>query len=140
MHMTFSNWEKLSKFQAWNKIAHNQEGNSSQERPHWLPVIPTCATDRPSVRPAVRGMRLTARPVLLRRKTNIVLSAKTSSLFIATTKDAPKEAAPPSAAPPLLWEGATFVVAVNRADVIALNTISVLCVSKIGLSVGPTLD
>ena len=51
----------------------------------------TCPTNRSSVRPTDHpsnreSVRPTVRPVLLRRKANIVLSATTSTPFIATTK------------------------------------------------------
>ena len=74
-------------------------------------------TDHPSNRESVRP---TVRPVLLRRKTNVVLSATTSTLFMAR----------PTAA--------TFVVAMNRVDVVALNTIFALRLSKTGRTVGRT--
>ena len=107
---------------------------------------PTCPTNRSSVRPTDHpsnreSVRPTVRPVLLRRKANIVLSATTSTLFIATTKETTKEVARPKAAPPLLWwrpKAATFVVAMNRVDVVALNTIFVLRLSKTGRTVGRT--
>ena len=95
-------------------------------------------TDHPFTRESVRP---TVRPVLLRRKTNIVLTATTSTLFIATTKETTKEVPRPKAAPPLLWwrpTAATFVVAMNRVDVVALNTIFVLRLSKTGRTVGRT--
>ena len=93
-------------------------------------------TDHPSNRESVRP---TVRPVLLRRTTNIVLSATTSTLFIATTKETTKEVARPKAALLLLWwqpTAATLVVAMNRVDVVALNTIFVLRLSKTGRTVG----
>ena len=83
---------------------------------------PIC-TVRESVRPTVR-------PVLLRRKANIVLSATTSTLFIATTKVA------------AFGRGTSFVVsfvvAMNRVDVVAADTIFVLRLSKSGRTVGRT--
>ena len=93
-------------------------------------------TDHPSNREPVRP---TVRPDLLRRKTNIVSAATTSTLFIATTKETTKEVARPKAAPPLLWwrpTAATFVVAMNRVDVVALNTIFVLRLSQTERTVG----
>ena len=95
-------------------------------------------TDHPSNREPVRP---TVRLVLLRRKANIVLSATTSTSFTATTKETTNEVARPKAAPPLLWwrpKAATFVVAMNRVDVVALNTIFALRLSK--TRVGRTLD
>ena len=77
-------------------------------------------TDHPSNREPVRP---TVRPDLLRRKTNIVSAATTSTLFIATTKETTKEVPRPKAAAPLLWwrpKAATFVVAMNRVDVVEL--------------------
>ena len=56
----------------------------------------------------------------------IELTATTSAIFIATTKETTKEAARPKAAPPLLrWrpKAAIFVVAMNRVDVVAVNSI-----------------
>ena len=81
-----------------------------------LSVLPTEHTsNQESVRPIVR-------PVLLRLKATIVLSASTSTLFIATTKETAKE-------------GPT---AMNRVDVVALNTIFVLRLSKTERTVGRT--
>ena len=102
--------------------------------------------ERPSVRPTSHpsnreSVRPTVRPVLLRRKTNIVLTATTSTLFIATTKETTKEVPRPKAAAPLLWwrpKAATFVVAMNRVDVVAADTIFVLRLSKSGRTVGRT--
>ena len=98
-------------------------------------------TDHPSNREPVRP---TVRPDLLRRKTNIVSAATTSTLFIATTKETTKEVPRPKAAAPLLWwrpKAATFVVAMNRVDVVAADTIFVcVSVSLDGLSVGWALD
>ena len=96
-------------------------------------------TDHPSNRESVRP---TVRPVLLSRTTtSVVLSATTSTLFIATTKETTKEVVRPKAAPPLLWwrpTAASFVVAMNRVDVVALNTIFVVRLSKTGRTVGRT--
>ena len=50
-------------------------------------------------------------------------SSATSSPFIATTKETTKEVPRPKAAAPLLWwrpTAATFVVAMNRVDVVDL--------------------
>ena len=50
-------------------------------------------------------------------------AATTSTLFIATTKETTKEVPRPEAAAPLLWwrpKAATFVVAMNRVDVVDL--------------------
>ena len=95
-------------------------------------------TDHPSNRESVRP---TVRPVLLRRKTNIVLSATTSTLFIATTKVAAVGRHHRRGA---LASGrgtssmVSFVVAMNRVDGVALNTIFVLRLSKTGRTVGRT--
>ena len=95
-------------------------------------------TDHPSNRESVRP---TVRPVLLRRKTNIVLSATTSTLFIATTKVAAvgrhhkRGGAASGRATSFV---VSFVVAMNRVDVVALNTIFVLRLSKTGRTVGRT--
>ena len=54
------------------------------------------------------------------------LTATTSTLFMDTTKETAKEAAQPKAALPLLWwrpKAATFVMAMNRVDVVAINSI-----------------
>ena len=62
-------------------------------------------------------------------------AATTSTLFIATTKETTKEVPRPKAAAPLLWwrpKAATFVVAMNRVDVVAADTIFVLRLSKSG--------
>ena len=72
------------------------------------------------------------RPALLRRETNIVMSVTTSILVIATTNVAASD-------------GATsfvvyFVLAMNRVDVVALNTIFVSHLSKTGRAVGRTVD
>ena len=100
-----------------------------------LSVLPT---DHPSNRESVRP---TVRPDLLRRKTKIVFSATTSTLFTATTKETAKEDARPEAAPPLLWwrpTAATFVVAMSRVDVVALNKNCDLRLRKAGRTVGLT--
>ena len=63
------------------------------------------------------------------------------TVFIATTKETTKEVARPKAAPPLLWwrpTAATFVVAMNRVDVVALNTIFALRLRKTGRTFGRT--
>ena len=113
------------------------------------PGSPTCPTDRSSVRPTDHpsnreSVRPTVRPVLLRRKANIVLSATSSTLFIATTKETTKEVARPKAAPLLLWwrpKAATFVYALNGASILALSTIYDLRLSKTGRTVvGRTFD
>ena len=56
--------------------------------------------DHPSNRGSVRP---TVHPVLRRRTTNIVLSATTSTLFTATTKEPTKDVARRKALPPPLW-------------------------------------
>ena len=105
---------------------------------------PTCSANRSSARPTDHpsnreSARPTVRPVLLRRNANIVLSATTSTLFIATTKETTKEVARPKATPPLLWwrpKAATFVCALNSARILALSTIHDLRLSKTGRTVG----
>ena len=77
-------------------------------------------TNHPSNRESVRQ---TVRPVLLRRKANIVLSATTSTLFIATTKVAAvgrhhKRGAAASGRGTSFV--VSFVVAMNRVDVVDL--------------------
>ena len=81
--------------------------------------------DHPSNRESVR---LTARPISLGRKTNVVLNATTPTL--STTKA-------------LAFGRATsfvvfFVVGTNKVDVVAVNTIFVLRLSKTGRTVGRT--
>ena len=86
-------------------------------------------SNQASVRPTVR------RPGLPTYKTSIVLTATIFTLFKATTKETTKEVARPEAAPPLLWwrpQAATFVVALNRVNIVAVNTILVLYVGKPG--------
>ena len=95
-------------------------------------------TDHPSNRESVRP---TVRPVLLRRKSCIVLRARIRALFKAHTQETTKEEPRPKAAAPLLWwrpKAATFVVAMNRVDVVAADTIFVLRLSKSGRTVGRT--
>ena len=82
-----------------------------------LPDQSFVCTHHPSNRESVRP---TVRPVLLRRKANIVLSATTSTLFTATTKETTNE------------------VAMNRVGVVALNTILALRLSKTRRTVGRT--
>ena len=95
-------------------------------------------TDHPSNREPVRP---TVRLVLLRRKANIVLSAMTSTLFIATTKVAAfgrhhrRGGAAFGRATSFV---VSFVVAMNREDVAALNTIFALRLSKTTRTVGRT--
>ena len=77
------------------------------------PCSPTCPTNRSSVRQTAHlsnreSVRPTVPPVLLRPKANIVLSATTSTLFIAATKVA--------ALGRHLFV-VSFVVAMNRVDV-----------------------
>ena len=98
-------------------------------------------TDHPSNREPVRP---TVRPDLLRRKTNIVSAATTSTLFIATTKVAAfgrhhkRGAAAFGRGTSFV---VSFVVAMNRVDVVAADTIFVcVSVSPDGLSVGRALD
>ena len=67
--------------------------------------------------------------------TSIVVTATTFTLFKANTKETTKEVARPKAAPPLLWwrpQAATFVVALNRVNIVAVNTILVLYVGNPG--------
>ena len=95
-----------------------------------LPDQSFVCTDHPSNRESVRP---TVRPVLLRRKANIVLRSTTSTLLIATTKETTKEVARPKAA--------TFVCALNGASILALSTIYDLRLSKSGRTVvGWTFD
>ena len=57
------------------------------------------------------------------------------TLFKANTKEATKEVARPKAAPPLLWwrpTAATFVLALNSVNFVAVTTILVLHVCVIG--------
>ena len=95
-------------------------------------------TDHPSNRESVRP---TVRPDLLRRKTNIVSAATTSTLFIATTKVAAfgrhhkRGAAAFGRGTSFV---VSFVVAMKRGDVVAVNTIFVLRLSKTGRTVGRT--
>ena len=95
-------------------------------------------TDHPSNRESVRP---TVRQVLLRRTTDIVLSAATSTLFIATTKKAAvgrqhkRAGAASSRATSFV---VFFVVAMSRVDVVALNTIFIVRLSKTGRTVGRT--
>ena len=92
---------------------------------------PTCPTNRSSVRPTDHpsnreSARPTVRPVLLRRKSCIVLRARIRALFKAHTKETTEEVARPKAAPLLLWwrpNVVSFVVAMIRVDVVALNKI-----------------
>ena len=85
-------------------LCHEDVPNTFQICSKYVPIVGVvCSkcvrpTDDPSNRESVRP---TVRPVLLRRKTNIVLTATTSTLFIATTKETTKEVARPEAAPPL---------------------------------------
>ena len=89
-------------------------------------------TDQPSNRKSVRP---TVRPVLQRRKTNIVLSATTSTLFIATTKVAAvgrhhkRGGAASGRATSFV---VSFVLALNRVNIVAVTTILVLHVGVIG--------
>ena len=86
-------------------------------------------SNQASVRPTVR------RPGLPTYKTSIVLTATIFTLFKATTKETTKEVARPKAAPPLLWwrpQAATFVMALNRVNIVAVNAILVLHVGKTG--------
>ena len=118
-----------------------------------LPSPPDHSFVRPSCRPSMgqpspadhpsnrKSVRPTARPVLPRCKTSIVLTATMFTLFTTTTKETTKEVARPKAAPPLLWwrpTAATFLVAMTRVDVVALNTIFALRLSKTGRTVGRT--
>ena len=81
------------------------------------------------------------RRVLLRRKANIALSATTFTLFIATTKVAAvgrhhkRGGAAFGRATSFVVD---FVVAMNRVDVVAVNTIFVLRLSKTGRTAGRT--
>ena len=97
-----------------------------------------CPTYHPSNRESVRP---TVRPVLLRRTTNIVLSATTSTLFIATTKEAAvgrhHKRGGVAVGRDTSFVG-SFVVAMNRVDVVALNTIFVVRLSRTGRTVGRT--
>ena len=103
-----------------------------------LPAQSFVCTDHPSNRESVRP---TVRLFLLRRKANIVLSATTSTLFITTTKVAPfgrdhkRGGAAFGRATSFV---VSFVVAVNRVDVVALNTIFALRLSKTRRTVGRT--
>ena len=112
-----------------------------------LPSPPDHSFVRPSCRPSMgqpspadhpsnpKSVRPTDRPVLPRCKTSIVLTATIFTLFTTTTKETTKEVARPKAAPPLLWwrpQAATFVVALNRVNIVAVNTILVLYVGKPG--------
>ena len=74
-------------------------------------------------------------------KTSIVKTAKIFASLKANTKETTKEVARQKAAPPDLWwrpTAATFVVPMNRVDVVALNTIFVLRLSQAGRTVGRT--
>ena len=57
------------------------------------------ASDRPSIQSKIRPTRV--RPVLLRRKSYIVLRARMLAQFKAHAKETTKEVARPKAAPPL---------------------------------------
>ena len=73
--------------------------------------------------------------------TSIVVTATTFTLFKVNTQETTKEVPRPEAAAPLLrWRptAAPFVAAKNRVDVVALNTIFVLRLSKTGRTVGQT--
>ena len=62
-------------------------------------------------------------------------------MFKAITKETTKKVPRLEAAAPLLWwrsTAATLVVAMNRVDVLALNTIFVVRLSKTGRTVGRT--
>ena len=73
-----------------------------------------------------------------------MLIATIFTIFTASTKETTKEVAWPKAAPPLLWwrpQAATFVEAVNIVNIVAVNTVLILHLSKTGgLSVGRTVD
>ena len=94
-------------------------------------------TNRSSVRPTDHpSNQESVRPtVLLRRKANIVLSATTSTLFIATTKVAAvgrhhkRGGAAFGRATSFV---VSFVLALNRVNVVAVTTILVLHVGVIG--------
>ena len=101
---------------------------------------PTCPTNRSSVRPTDHpsnreSVRPTVRPVLLRRKANIVLSATTSTLFIATTKVAAcgrhhkRGGAAFGRATSFVF---SFVLALNTLNIVAVNAILVLHVGTTG--------
>ena len=95
-------------------------------------------TDHPSNRESVRP---TVRLVLLRRKANIVLSGTTSTLFIATTKVAAfgrHHQRGGAAFGRATSVAVSFVVAMNRVDVVALNTTFALRLSKTRRTVGRT--
>ena len=93
-----------------------------------LPDQSFVCADHPSNRESVRP---TARLVLLRRKANIVLSATTSTLFGRHHKGGAAFGRATSFA-------VFFVVAMNRVDVVALNTIFSLGLSKTRRTVGRT--
>ena len=92
-------------------------------------------TDHPSNRESVRP---TVRPVLLRRTTKIVLSATTSTLFIATTKEAAvgrhhkRGGAAFGRATSFV---VSFVLALNSVNIVAVTTIIVVHVGVIGYHV-----
>ena len=99
-----------------------------------LPDQSFVCTDHPSNRESVRP---TVRLVLLRRKANIVLSATTSTLFIATTKVAAFGRHHKRGGAAFAF-AVSFVVAMNRVDVVALNTIFAVRLSKTRRTVGRT--
>ena len=106
-----------------------------------LPDQSFVCADHPSNR---ESFRPTVRLVLLRRTANTVLNAMTSILFIATTRVAAcgrHHKRGGAAFGRATSFAVSFVVAMNRVDVVALNTY-LLCVSVRldGLSVGRTLD
>ena len=86
-------------------------------------------TDHPSNRESVRP---TVRPVLLRRKTNIVLSATTSTVFIATTKVAAVGRHHKRGGGRATSFVVSFVEAVNIVNIVAVNTVLVLHLSQPG--------
>ena len=79
--------------------------------------------DHPSNQASVRPT-VVRRPGLPTYKTSIVLTATIITLFKATAKEITKEVARPKAA--------TFVVALNRVNIVAVNTVLVLHLSQPG--------
>ena len=105
---------------------------------------PTCPTNRSSVRPTDHpsnreSARPTVRPVLLRRKSCIVLRARIRALFKAHTKVAAfgrhhkRGGAAFGCATSFV---VSFVLALNRADIVAVNAILVLHVGTTGRRTG----
>ena len=62
-----------------------------------------------------------------------MVTARTLTLFKANTKETTKAVARPKAAPPLLWwrpQAATFVLALNSVNIVAVTTILVFQVGN----------